>query len=135
LRKKKGIMGFLSFYIQKIPVKSPNSKVRQVWDGVSIFIILYTVYTAMYDQAFFPDSTLAENSLPILLVDYLCQLFFWIDVIFNFFTAQFDAEGDLVSSRLIIAQMYMGYWFWVDVISNLPLAGGYSLLKTLRLMR
>jgi len=41
----------------------------------------------------------------------------------------------LVTSKLIIARMYLGSWFWVDAISNLPLGGGYSLLKGLRLLR
>jgi len=79
----------------------------------------------MFDQAFFPTSTLATNHDWISALDALVQTFFWCDVIFNFFTAQFDNEGDLVTSRLTIASMYIKSWFWIDVISNLPLGGGY----------
>jgi len=122
-------------YWQKIPVKSPNSQSRQIWDGLSILTILYSVYKAMFDQSFFPTSTLADNIDWIAQLDFVVQTFFWFDVVFNFFTAQFDQEGDLVYKKMTIAQMYLRTWFWIDVISNLPLGGGYSLIKGLRLLR
>jgi len=87
-RKGVGLYGFFDFWISRIPVKSPNSQSRQYWDGISIITILYSVYKAMFDQAFFPNSTLADTIDFVAWIDVLVQIFFWVDIIFNFFTAQ-----------------------------------------------
>jgi len=134
-RKMKGFLGFLDYLIHLIPIKSPVSKVRQVWDASSIVVIMFSVYTAMFEQAFQPTVTLASENDIIFLLDKASETFFWVDVIFNFFTSDFDSEGDLVSDRTIICRNYLGTWFSIDVISNLPLGGGLSLLKGLRLFR
>jgi len=134
-KKKKGFLGLLDYLIHLIPIKSPTSKIRQVWDGTSILVIVFSVYTAMFEQAFQPDTTLASEDPSMFILDKLSETFFWIDVVFNFFTSDFDSEGDLVKDRAIICRNYVGSWFLVDVISNLPLGGGLSLLKGLRLFR
>jgi len=57
-RRKPGLKGTLAFYLEKIPVKSPNSRVRQTWDAISILFSLYSVYIAMFDIAFLEDHDL-----------------------------------------------------------------------------
>ena len=113
------------------PIQHPNSKIRRIWDLVSVFVILFSVYTAMYDFAFDPREKLVDHAF-VAILDQLSEIFFWADVVFNFFTADYDAEGDIIYNRRRIATNYLSSWLIIDVISNLPLGGGFSLIKGLR---
>ena len=68
-------------------------------------------------------------------LETLVEIFFWFDLIFNFFTAQFDSDGDLITSRMEIAKIYVNGYFWIDFLSNLPIQGLWRLVRTLRLLR
>ncbi len=49
------------------------------------------------------------------------DLVFLVDTVLNFFTAYFDRHESLVENRRRIACAYMKSWFFVDMISVLPL--------------
>ena len=85
----------------------------------------------MYDFAFDPREKLVDHAF-VAILDQLSEIFFWADVVFNFFTADYDAEGDIIYNRRRIATNYLSSWLIIDVISNLPLGGGFSLIKGLR---
>jgi hypothetical protein len=48
-------------------------------------------------------------------------LFLW-DVLLNFFTAFDDDNGELEIRRTKIAQKYFKSWFFVDLISSIPIS-------------
>lgn len=46
---------------------------------------------------------------------------FSIDMLLNFFTAYFDDDDILISSRCAVIKNYLKFWFWVDFMSVFPL--------------
>ena len=57
-------------------------------------------------------------------------------MVYNFFTAYYRDDGELEINHLPIAIMYFKTFFFVDLLSNLPLSGGpWGLLKVFRLQR
>ena len=43
-----------------------------------------------------------------------------VQIVLNFRTAYFDANNELVTSRLTIARSYVTGWFTIDLLSVLP---------------
>ena len=93
----------------------------------------------MFEFAF--DATVEHDTLPIVLnlifnSKYgLITIFFWLDLIYNFFTAFYDKEGELQYNHREIAKHYIQSYFIIDLVSNLPLTGPFGLLKAARMIR
>lgn len=58
-QRQPGLKGTIIYFFNIIPVKSPKSRTRQIWDMVSILFIVFSAFLAMYDLAFFPESHLS----------------------------------------------------------------------------
>jgi len=56
-----------------------------------------------------------------IMLDIIIDALFSVDVMFNFFTAYEDENGELVVNRIKIAKTYMKSWFFVDLISSIPI--------------
>lgn len=59
--------------------------------------------------------------------DFALDFLFALDVIFTFFTAYYDDNEILVTDHTKIAIVYLKLWFWLDLISILPLQYIFSL--------
>jgi potassium channel len=78
----------------------------------------------------------------ILTIDDIANVFFFMDLFFNFLTAV-KVDGVYISRRRDIAMHYMQSWFLVDLVSTVPidqwfgnnLSGEASFNKLLRLLR
>ena len=82
----------------------------------------------------------APGSSPILIALFDSYyggitIFFWLDLVYNFFTAFYDAEGELEFNHHKIAMNYFKSYFIIDLVSNLPLTGPFGLLKAFRMHR
>ena len=60
------------------------------------------------------------DSITWVIIDSLVDFTFAIDIVFNFFTAYFDEEEEIVLSRKLIAKNYVKGWFFIDLISIFP---------------
>jgi len=88
-----------------------------VWD-VWILILLLFVSMIVPFRLAFTDS----EDLGWLIYYTVTDCFFFIDIILTFFTSITDSQKvyEIVDKR-VIARSYLTGWFWVDVISILPL--------------
>ena len=88
-----------------------------IWD-VWILMLLLVVSIIVPVRLAFTDN----ESLPWLIYYTVTDAFFFIDIILTFFTSITDGQKvyEIVDKRFI-ARSYLTGWFWVDVISILPL--------------
>ena len=120
-RKKKGM---LERYLR---AHDPTSEVRRMWDLVSIIVIIVSVFAAMFEFAFnvsLEDTTGAATgnldegadgtASGAILLDIIFNstygiitVFFWLDLVYNFFTAFYNDEGELEFSHYFIARNYI----------------------------
>jgi hypothetical protein len=111
----------------------------RLWDLVSIVVILVSVFAAMLEFAF--DVSLEAPGSPSMLIALFdssygaITIFFWFDLVYNFFTAFYDAEGELEFGHYQIAMNYFQSYFIIDLVSNLPVKGPLGLLKAFRMHR
>mmetsp|Transcript_58003 Transcript_58003/g.184251 ORF Transcript_58003/g.184251 Transcript_58003/m.184251 type:complete len:838 (+) Transcript_58003:206-2719(+) len=95
---------------------SPNTKFRRIWDITQIFVLLYISFMAPirvgYSQS--PEG-------PMFVFEFLIDVYFYIDVILNFFTGFEADDGVLVFDLRLIRSHYMKSWFGVDVLACLPI--------------
>ena len=64
-----------------------------------------------------------ESFLPSywVLVDYLVDLMFFMDIIFTFRTVLIDSSGNICMDKTKIYKAYFRGWFIIDIIASLPL--------------
>jgi hypothetical protein len=80
-------------------------------------MLVYSVIVTPFRIAFYDIDTLGW-----ILFDIMVDLVFFLDIILNFFTAYFDFEDTLVKDRRVIARSYLKSWFFIDVVSILPIS-------------
>ena len=86
------------------------------WDFAQAFILLYVGFVVPFRVG------LDEPMGGWFIVDLLVDLYFWIDILLNFFTSYYDEDrGEEVFELAAISARYTRGWFWIDVAAGLPL--------------
>jgi hypothetical protein len=97
------------------------------------------ILTKIYILIFAPIkiSFIDDNSYPIWdWFDNVVDGIFMLDIVFNFFLAYYDTNIESwVVTWCKIAKRYIMFWFWVDLITVLPLDLIYNEAQTLVLLR
>ena len=96
---------------------NPNSLLKTVWNIFILLLILFLAITTPY-RIPFEDVT----PQPWVISDIMIDFIFIIDLIFNFFTAFEDDNGELVISKCKIVKNYLKGWFSVDAVSSIPIS-------------
>ena len=107
-------------------VRHPRSKFTNNWEGVQAFLLVYVAFTVTYRLSFNVE---AEGGM--MVFDLLVDVYFIMDVIFNFHTAFYDESGDLagvkdgqegqpVADLRAMYKNYMTGWASIDLLSVLP---------------
>ena len=60
------------------------------------------------------------DSIPILVIDSVVDVVFFIDIMLNFHMTFVGPEGEVVSDPAIIRINYLKSWFVIDLLSCLP---------------
>ena len=106
---------------------------------MSIIVILVSVFAAMFEFAYGVSLESEGSSVALVSLFHssygVITIFFWLDLIYNFFTAFYNDEGELEFDHYEIAMNYFKSYFLIDVVSNLPLMGPWGLLKAFRMHR
>ena len=108
----------------------PENRLRQVWDAMQVFLLLYVACIIPFRECF--DVPVETWSGPFWWEAFV-DLYFILDIFLNFRTAIVDRHGALVLSSGKIARSYMttSYsccrspgpgWFWLDVLACLPVS-------------
>ena len=95
----------------------PSAKWKLIWDFWVVFLLLAVSLIVPYRLAFDP-----VDSFGWLVVYYSIDICFVIDMVFTFLTATIDPKTQVVcTDKKVIAKQYFGFWFWIDLISVMPL--------------
>jgi hypothetical protein len=98
-------------------VINPNSLWKTIWNVIVLFFILFLAITTPYRIPFEDITTEAW-----IVTDISIDCLFIVDLIFNFFTAYEDDNGELVIAKSRIVANYLRGWFTIDAISSAPIS-------------
>ncbi|XP_074653095.1 voltage-gated delayed rectifier potassium channel KCNH1-like [Tubulanus polymorphus] len=118
---------------------------KATWDWMILLLTFYTAVMVPFNVAFENKSM---DDVPLLVVDSIVDVVFFIDIILNFHTTFVGPAGEVVSDPKIIRMNYLKSWFVVDLLSCLPydvfnafqhlnehISSLFSALKVVRLLR
>eukprot|EP00794_Sanderia_malayensis_P003810 gene3810-4338_t len=137
------------------------SPFKAIWDWVVLFLVMYTAiltpYMAAFELTSKSKSYIKDGSKsyttemiyddPLVIVDYIVDVMFIIDIFINFRTTFVDRNDEVVSDPCRIALYYVKGWFVIDLLAAIPfelliMIGNtertttlIGLLKTARLLR
>ena len=89
---------------------------KMKWDLALAAMIVYSVLTIPYRIAFDVDATGFWH-----ILDWVVDVFFFLDIIVTFRTGFFDSDGKLEWQWKNIGHHYLVGWFTVDFLSTVPI--------------
>ena len=96
----------------------PGARWRIRWDILMLVLGIWTSYSIPYRASFSTHSSGIE-AWSELSIDVV----FCLDVFLNFITAYYESEGILQTNPRAIAHHYVRGWFFLDLVSSIPLSG------------
>ena len=99
----------------------PNNKYKLIWDYFINFITLYSIVVTPYQIAFSDNIYYSSGGNKTITIDLIIDIFLFIDIILNFFTAFVDKFDKLILDHKKIVFNYLFSWFIFDFISIIPL--------------
>jgi len=93
----------------------PNSIFRKCWDFVQLIVLLYICVVIPIRVGFEKPAYGAA-----FIIDLLVDIFFVLDIIFNFYTGYFDSNGDIELRAKMLRVYYLKTWFIIDTLAALP---------------
>ncbi len=82
-----------------------------------VYIMFITPLSLAVDLG---DVDLQHPWTVLATIDFVIDMFFIVDMAFNFFTSYIDKNGVEVTDRKEIQAVYLQTWFAVDVLSSIP---------------
>ena len=95
----------------------PDDNIRQRYEIFITLLLLFSAITSPFRIAFYEI-----DSMSWVIINEIVDIFFTLDIIVNFFFANYDNNEELIHDRKIIAKNYLKSWFVIDVISVLPIS-------------
>ncbi|XP_032670630.1 potassium voltage-gated channel subfamily H member 2 isoform X9 [Odontomachus brunneus] len=103
------------------------SPFKAVWDWIILLLVMYTAIFTPYVAAFVlsdPDYNSRKNKKysddPIVIIDFIVDVTFIIDIIINFRTTFVNSNDEVVSHPGKIAVHYLKGWFIIDLVAAIP---------------
>ena len=62
------------------------------------------------------------DTLEWTVIETIIDCIFGVDLLLNFFFAYYDNQDDIVDSRKRIAMSYLKGWFFIDLLTILPIS-------------
>ena len=90
---------------------------KTFWDWLILMLTFYTAITVPYNSAF---RSKTMDQVPLLVIDSIVDVVFFIDIVLNFHTTFVGASGEVISDPKIIRMNYLKSWFVIDLLSCLP---------------
>lgn len=95
----------------------PLNDHKVTWDLFIFLLVIYSVIMIPLRIGF--DS---RSSLGFVVFDSMIDCLFFIDMMLTFNTAYLDTHLEkYVYSRAKIAKNYLSFWFWIDLVSTVPI--------------
>ena len=108
------------------------SPFKAFWDWLILFLVIYTAIVTPYVASFIltreennkktetEGSTVSIYVDPLVIVDYIVDVMFIIDIFINFRTTFVDINDEVVSHPCRIAVHYCKTWFLIDLVAAIP---------------
>jgi hypothetical protein len=107
-------------------VRDPDSNFSAVWDLTQVFLLLYVAITVPLRAGFTIEMITGDFAYDIasfgFIFDMFVDLYFISDIVLNFMTAFYNKDGTREERYWPIAIHYMKGWFFIDLVSTLPVA-------------
>jgi glucan phosphoethanolaminetransferase (alkaline phosphatase superfamily) len=104
------------------------------WDIFIAFLLIGVCIVIPFRLAFSDDSgakVQSDSSIAWDIVYYIMDFFFFLDMIFAFFTTTSDAKkATEVTELKKIAKNYLTGWFFIDLVSIIPFDLALSQLQS-----
>jgi len=116
---------------------NPNSMLRNRWDLLVIFALVFVAVVTPVEVAFLGDDEGAgkfrteQGVLLLLVANRAIDVIFCIDIFLNFLTPYQTQHGMWITNHKSIAIKYISSWFLIDLVSVLP----FEMLRMIRLLR
>ncbi|XP_025991228.1 potassium voltage-gated channel subfamily H member 6 isoform X8 [Solenopsis invicta] len=103
------------------------SPFKAVWDWIILLLVMYTAIFTPYVAAFVlsdPEYNSRKNKKysddPIVIIDFIVDVTFIVDIIINFRTTFVNSNDEVVSHPGKIAVHYLKGWFIIDLVAAIP---------------
>ena len=120
-------------------VIDPNNRYKTFWDCCVGVIIIFSVAVVPLRLGFF-----IEASKAWLIIDWVTDGIFFVDIVVTFRTGYLDDSMFLVTVPKMIRNKYLRFWFLIDLVSTVPIdkivevwftGDGLRSLKIIRVIR
>jgi len=95
----------------------PDDPFKKKWDLLIATMLIFTALVSPYRIAFVDVDTLEWT-----VIETMIDCIFGIDLALNFFFAYYDQEDNVVDKRKKIAMDYFYGWFFIDLLTVLPIS-------------
>ena len=113
------------------------SPFKAIWDWLVLALVTYTAVVTPYMASFvlamdeekeqMNNETTTKSTTnnyayndPLVIVDYVVDIMFIIDIFINFRTTYVDSNNEVISSPCRIAVHYVKTWFIIDILAAIP---------------
>lgn len=93
----------------------PQHPYKQYWTLYTTVLLFYSIIFVPVKVSFYDDS-----SKSMLIWDFIVDGSFFIDILLTFFTGIERNDHSIEKDHHIIAREYFKLWFWIDLMSTLP---------------
>ena len=99
-----------------ILILHPRGKFKTFWNWVLVAILLYSATVTPFTVSFLDTSD--DSALD--WIDICVNILFFLDFCVNLFSAYYDSERNLVTSRSLILANYAKGWMLIDILAWFP---------------
>merc|ERR1719458_738251 len=92
---------------------------KKTWDWVILGLTFYTVIIVPANLAINKTSS-NTTDVTMLVLDSIVDIFFFIDIIFNFHTSFVGNNGEVITDETKIRKHYLKSGFFIDIMACLP---------------
>jgi len=96
-------------------IADPQDLESTVWGMIIALCVLYTSWIVPFTLGF----DWWRSGMVQYIIGYVLEGIFWFDMLQSFRTA-FIEHGRLVRAPKEIAKHYLHFWFWIDLLANIP---------------
>ena len=105
---------------------SPESKFSIAFDGILLFITLYSMFDFPYYLAHSLTFCKKDFFSFERILNIFTEIIYFFDLIFGFFRAYYNFEEILIKKHSSIIKKYLNSWFIFDLVGAIPF---YSIIK------
>jgi hypothetical protein len=112
-----------------------NDPSKIIWDSFILVIAIYNSITVPLEISFDPEIVEILESFNYYTIDLVFTCIFFLDILINANTTFYDTDGEEIFEKGRIVRNYASGSFLIDLISSLPLKGGFKIFNILKIIR